>query len=40
MTSQQVRGSETINEDGIVTELDISHLVIEDDTRDVFIILK
>jgi hypothetical protein len=32
MTSQQVRSSETINEDGIVTELDISHLVIEDDT--------
>jgi Uma2 family endonuclease len=40
MTSQQVRGnemiqvrgSETINEDGIVTELDISHLAIEDDT--------
>jgi hypothetical protein len=32
MTSQQVRSSETINEDGIVTELDISHLIIEDDT--------
>ena len=31
MTSQQVRASETINEDGVVTELDISHLVIEDD---------
>jgi Uma2 family endonuclease len=32
MTSQQVRGKETINDEGIVTELDISHLVIEDDT--------
>lgn len=32
MTSQQVRGRETFNDEGIVTELDISHLVIEDDT--------
>ncbi|MDB9528684.1 Uma2 family endonuclease [Oscillatoria sp. CS-180] len=31
MTSQQVRSSNPLNEDGIVTELDISHLVIEDD---------
>ncbi|MDB9528840.1 Uma2 family endonuclease [Oscillatoria sp. CS-180] len=32
MTSQQVRAKEAINEDGVVTELDIGHLVIEDDT--------
>jgi Uma2 family endonuclease len=32
MTSQQVRGRETFNDEGIVTELDIRHLVIEDDT--------
>ena len=32
MTSQQIQGRATFNEEGIVTELDISHLVIEDDT--------
>lgn len=31
MTSQQVRSSNPINEYGVVTELDISHLVTEDD---------
>ena len=32
MTSQQIRGRATFNDEGIVTELDISHLVTEDDT--------
>lgn len=32
MTSQQIQGRATFNEEGIVTALDISHLVTEDDT--------
>lgn len=32
MASRQLLDSDQLNDDGIVTELDISHLVIEDDT--------